>query len=118
MLAVPGFADWEPAHALAEVRRHGHFEVRVVGLTFEPVRSMGGLSVQPDVTIAELDPADIAIFILPGGDLWERQAPDATVLATIAKLDQHAVPIAAICAATTVVARAGLLRGRQHTSNG
>jgi putative intracellular protease/amidase len=28
------------------------------------------------------------------------------------------VPIAAICAATTAVARAGLLRGRRHTSNG
>ena len=33
-------------------------------------------------------------------------------------LDASRVPIAAICAATTVVVRAGLLRGRRHTSNG
>ena len=33
-------------------------------------------------------------------------------------LDRQGVPIAAICAATTVVARTGLIRGRRHTSNG
>src|SRR2546430_16286545 len=33
-------------------------------------------------------------------------------------LDARAVPIAAICAATTVAARVGLLGGRRHTSNG
>ena len=32
--------------------------------------------------------------------------------------DARGVPIAAICAATTAVARAGLLVGRRHTSNG
>ena len=28
-----GFADWEPAHAVAELRREGHYRVEVVGLT-------------------------------------------------------------------------------------
>jgi putative intracellular protease/amidase len=51
VLAQAGFADWEPAHALAELRRHGKFEVRVVGLTRDHVRSMGGLSIQPDITV-------------------------------------------------------------------
>jgi putative intracellular protease/amidase len=36
----------------------------------------------------------------------------------LSDLDARRTPIAAICAATTVVARAGLLRGRRHTSNG
>ena len=31
---------------------------------------------------------------------------------------RQTVPIAAICAATVAIARLGLLRGRQHTSNG
>ena len=30
LLVVPGFADWEPAHALAELRRHGGYRVEVV----------------------------------------------------------------------------------------
>jgi putative intracellular protease/amidase len=33
-------------------------------------------------------------------------------------LDEIGTPIAAICAATTAVVRAGLVRGRRHTSNG
>jgi putative intracellular protease/amidase len=38
--------------------------------------------------------------------------------ALLTELDREHVPIAAICAATAAVARAGLLRGRKHTSNG
>ena len=41
---VPGFADWEAAHALAELRRHGGYEVQVVGFTREPVSVDGRLS--------------------------------------------------------------------------
>ncbi len=115
---APGFADWEPAHALAELRRHGQYRVEVVGLSLEPVQSMGGLTVQPTLALASLDPADVAVFILPGGHRWEREPVEPTLIEMLGRLDEAGVPIAAICAATTVVARAGLLRGRQHTSNG
>jgi putative intracellular protease/amidase len=117
-LAVQGFADWEAAHALAELRRHGHYRVQVVGLTRDPVQSMGGLTVQPGAALAQLDPNDVAVFILPGGDRWEQQPVEGELVATLQTLHAHAVPIAAICAATTAVARAGLLAGRRHTSNG
>ena len=116
--AVPGFSDWEAAHALAELRRNGHFRVEVVGLTREPVQSMGGLTVQPTCGLAEVAPADVAMFILPGGDRWEQQPVEREVVDLLTRLDASAVPIAAICGATTAVVRAGLLRGRRHTSNG
>jgi len=32
LLVVEGFADWEPAHAVAELRRHGGYRVETVGL--------------------------------------------------------------------------------------
>lgn len=38
--------------------------------------------------------------------------------ALLDRLDGERVPIAAICAATAAIARAGVLRGRRHTSNG
>src|SRR3989449_10498170 len=117
-LAVPGFADWEAAHALAELRRHGKYDVQVVGFTRAPVQSMGGLTVQPTAALAELDPADVAVFILPGGDRWEQQPVERELIEALKTLDARAVPIAAICAATTVVARADLLGGRHPTSNG
>jgi len=117
-LAVPGFADWEPSHALAELRRHGGYRVEVVGLSADPVESMGGLMVLPSRTLSDVNPGDVALFIIPGGERWEREIPEPELVDLLRALDAGGIPIAAICAATTVVARAGLLRGRRHTSNG
>jgi len=117
-MAVSGFADWEPAHALAELRRHGGYRVEVVGLSSESVESMGGLRVQPSRTVADVDPADVAVFILPGGDRWENLPLEPELAALLRQLDAAGVPLGAICAATVAIARAGLLRGRRHTSNG
>jgi putative intracellular protease/amidase len=118
LFLVPGFADWEPAHAVAELRRNGRYRVEVVAFTADPVVSMGGVPVLPTRTIAEVDPADVAMLILPGGDRWEREPLDPELTRLLHTLDSHGVPIAAICGATTAVARAGLIRGRRHTSNG
>ena len=118
LLVVPGFADWEPAHALAELRRHGHYRVEVVGLRSEPVESMGGVHVQPTRVLADVEPNDVAVFILPGGDRWETEPPEPELVALLERLSEQAVPVAAICAATVAITRAGLLRGRRHTSNG
>ena len=118
LLAIPGFADWEPAHALAELRRHGGYRVEVVGFTEGPVESMGGLTVLPTQLLADVAIDDVAVFILPGGDRWEQAPLEPTLRTLLQRLDAAGVPVAAICAATTAIAKAGLLRGRQHTSNG
>jgi len=118
LLVVEGFADWEPAHAVAELRRHGGYRVETVGLDRNPVISMGGLRITPSRTIDELDINDVAAFILPGGDRWENMPVEPALESTLKQLDARRVPIAAICAATVAISRVGLLRGRQHTSNG
>jgi putative intracellular protease/amidase len=118
LLVVEGFADWEPAHAVAEMRRSGQFRVETVGLTREPVQSMGGLMVLPSKAVAEVDISDVAAFILPGGDRWEKASVEPELAALLEELDHAGVPIAAICGATVAIARLGLLRGRRHTSNG
>jgi putative intracellular protease/amidase len=118
LLVVPGFADWEPAHALAELRRQGGYRVEVVGLSRDPVTSMGGVTVLPTRVLSEVDPSDVAVFILPGGDRWETEPPEPELVALLEQLQARQVPIAAICGATVALARAGLIRGRRHTSNG
>ena len=118
LLVVDGYADWEPAHAVAELRRHGGYTIETVGLTREPVRSMGGLSIMPSRTVAEVRPSDVAVFIVPGGDRWEKNGVEPEIEAALKGLDAADVPIAAICGATVAIAKLGLLRGRQHTSNG
>ena len=118
LLVFEGFADWEPSHAVAELRRSGHYRVESVGLTPGPIRSMGGISVLPSKGLSEVDVADVAVFIIPGGDRWENMPVEAELVALLERLDAQGVPIAAICGATVAIARIGLLRGRRHTSNG
>jgi len=118
LLVVDGFADWEPAHAVAELRRTGQYQVKSVGLTLDPVESMGGIRVLPSMTVTDVDPADVAVFILPGGDRWENATVEPEVAQLLKRLDALGVPMAAICGATVAISRLGLLRGRRHTSNG
>ncbi|MFJ7208317.1 DJ-1/PfpI family protein [Streptomyces sp. NPDC098789] len=108
-------ADWETGHATAWLARTGH-EVRTVGLSTDPVRSMGGLRVTPDLALADLRPEDSALLLLPGADLWDA-GDDLAVFARTARAFLDAgVPVAAICGATAGLAREGLLDDRAHTS--
>jgi putative intracellular protease/amidase len=117
VLVFDGFADWEPAFALAELRRSGGLEVVTVGFGLPPIRSMGGLQVVPDRALADVDPAAVRLFLLPGGDLWEGAYPRTELETLLHDLLNRRVPIAAICGGTLALARAGLLDDRSHTSN-
>jgi putative intracellular protease/amidase len=118
VVVFDGFADWEPAHALAELRRWGKRAVRTVGFTLAPVVSMGGLRVTPDVMLENVAVDDVELLVLPGGDMWERSTyPRAALEALILRLVAIETPVAAICGATLALCRARLLDERQHTSN-
>lgn len=118
ILIFEGFADWEPSYALSQIRQTGAASVASVGMTHHPVRSMGGLTVVPDVTVEQVQPEQVRLFMLPGGDQWETGGIDPRLVRLLEATMDAGTPLAAICAATTAVARAGLLRGRVHTSNG
>lgn len=119
VLVFDGFADWEPAHALAELRRWGNHDVVTVGFTREAIVSMGGLRVLPDCAMAEVRGEAVRILIVPGGDIWEREEayPRTEFEQMLALIVTAGRPIAAICGATIALARAGLLDDRRHTSN-
>ena len=117
VLLPNGYADWEPASALAELKRTFGFSVRTIGLSSETVVSMAGLRVIPDLTLADFQPISADILILPGGDFWTKG--EATeVSKTVQAMVALSRPVAAICAATLALAYAGLLDERSHTSNG
>jgi putative intracellular protease/amidase len=113
-----GFADWEPAHALAELRRWGKRTIRTVGFTQAPVVSMGGLRIIPDVELSAVRAEEVELLILPGGDMWQGEAyPRQALESLIAALRTTDTPIAAICAGTLALARSRILDDRKHTSN-
>ena len=118
VVVFDGFADWEPAHALAELRRSGKRTVRTVGFDGAPVVSMGGLRVMPDCELASVRPDEVELLILPGGDRWESgDYPRVALESLVAALLASETPVAAICAGTLALARAHALDDRRHTSN-
>jgi len=112
-------ADWEYGHLAVELRT-GRFtgvpyELRTVAESLEPVTTMGGLHVAPDLTLAELDPSDSGLLILPGSGFWDTGGGQPFVDVAAAFL-AAGVPVAAICGATAGLARGGLLDEPRHTS--
>ena len=122
-----GFADWEPAHAVAGLnnpqfqREPGRWSVLTAARSAGGVvRSMGGVAVLPDRALADIEPAAGDLLLLPGGPGWEEGGDDAPHAAAIVAAQRwHAAGavVAAICGATAGLARAGLLDERPHTSN-
>ena len=115
-LVFDGFADWQAALALCEVRRPGDWRVQTVGFSAAPVMSMGGLMVQPDSTLAQFDFQRAALLIVPGGHLWQRGEGEVAV-AAIRHLHAASAPVAAIDSGVLALARAGLLDHCRHTGN-
>ncbi|QIM18923.1 thiamine biosynthesis protein ThiJ [Leucobacter coleopterorum] len=126
-------ADWEYAYlttqiAQAEEAKPGRFKLMFVGDGLDEVKSLGGLPVRPTADLAELvllaDSTDntdgnadqpLAALVIPGGNRYD--AGHERLLETVAKLLDRSVPVAAICGATYLMARGGLLDNRKHTSN-
>lgn len=112
-------ADWEVGYLLVELRT-GRFTGRpwnivTVAESREPITTMGGFRIMPDMILDDLDPADSNLIILPGGDMWDAGGGTAFAAAAARLLDAG-VPVAAICGATAGLARAGFLDNRRHTS--
>ena len=114
-----GLTDAEVGHLLVELRT-GRFtgksvDVVTVAESLEPITTMGGLRVVPDALLADLEPADSDLLILPGAEMWDAGGGEAFAAAA-GRFLAAGVPVAAICGATAGLARAGLLDERNHTS--
>jgi putative intracellular protease/amidase len=112
-------ADWEVGYLLVELRT-GRFtgtpwNVVTVAKSSEPITTMGGLKILPDMLLHDLDPAASNLLIRPGADMWDAGDGQPFAAAAARFLDAG-VPVAAICGATAGLARAGLLDNRPHTS--
>jgi putative intracellular protease/amidase len=116
-------ADWEASYAIAELHSGRYFRkdaikytVKTVGLTNEPVVTMGGVRIMPDISLDALNADHAGALLLPGGDTW--LAPVHTpLLEKVKEFLGSGVCVAAICGATIGLAQAGFLSERYHTSN-
>ena len=116
-------SDWEPGYILAELRSGRYlkdpaqkYNVVLCGRTMEPVTTMGGIRMVPEVLIGDILPVPDDVLVLPGADTWLDPSQEP-VIAKVRELLTKGTVIAAICGATLGLANAGLLDNRPHTSN-
>ncbi len=115
-------SDWEPSYAVAGINNPafqqlpGRFVIKTTGISKQIVKTIGGLTLIPDTTLAEVKPSASAMLILSGGAGWESGQHNEAI--QLAKLFLRVgKPVAAICGATAGLAISGLLDKVQHTSN-
>jgi putative intracellular protease/amidase len=122
LFVLDTLADWEPGFTVAGInnpegqKQPGRYRVRTVGLTRSPIITAGGVRIQPDLSLDQVTPADSGMLILPGGDSWDA-GKNGEAIAKAREFLAAGVPVAAICGATSGLARGGMLDTRKHTSN-
>ena len=117
-------ADWELGYVTAELNSGRFFKkdaprvsVKTVGISKEPVKTMGGLTIVPDCVIDDIAVNDKSVLLLPGGNTWDNPK-HGTIVKKAKELLSVGATVCAICGATVALANAGLLDQRPHTSNG
>lgn len=117
-------ADWEIGYCLAELHSKRFFRkdareisVKTVSLSKEPVKSMGGLTIVPDLTIKDVQANKGNVLILPGSDRWS-ESENSPILGIAKQFLEAGGLVAAICGATVALANIGILDDKKHTSNG
>jgi len=114
IILTDGYSDWEIA-TLAGVGRAFHgADIRFVSPDGGQVRSAGGLKIAETSRFAS---PNEGVVVVCGGPAFE--GPDAPDLsAGLRKAQEAGCVVAGICGGTIGLARAGLLDGVDHTSNG
>ena len=117
-----GISDWEYGYVLAHINSQefqafpDRFVIKTVGRNKESIRTKGGLTVVPDLSLDKLNPSDGKMLILCGSDNAATGGIDNFVDAAKRFID-NGICVAAICGATAALARKGILDNVPHTSN-
>ncbi len=114
---APGFEEIE-ALTVIDILRRGEVNVIVAGIMGGPVEGRSRIQVIPDTTLEEVNPDDLDMIVLPGGQPGSNHLrEDLKVRAIIKALAEKDKYTAAICAAPTVLSSLGLLDGKNVTSH-
>lgn len=105
------------AVTLLDVLRRGSVDVTSVSLTESlSVKGSRGVTLLADATWTSIKPASFDAIVLPGGGRGtEHLASDERVVDTLCSFNKNNKLVAAICAAPTVLAKAGLLANCRAT---
>jgi len=105
------------AVSIIDILRRAGVEVVVAGLDAAPVRASRGVVIVPDVDLNVAMKNDYDMIVLPGGQPGtDNLKADARILNIVQGMVTQNKYVAAICAAPSVLAAAGVLDGKRATS--
>ena len=113
ILLGTGFEEIE-ALAPCDILRRGGVQVALVGVNGPEITGGHGITVRADLTVEQLDRAQLEMIVLPGG-LGGVQAIGASPAAmeAVSWAYAHDKWVAAICAAPTLLPRLGISQGKR-----
>ncbi|MCL1928576.1 MAG: DJ-1/PfpI family protein [Treponema sp.] len=116
-------ADWEIGFLMPEINGGRYLKKNIekpkivkVGKNLNPIKTMGGIEITPDIGVQKMEMHKDDLLILPGADAWLNGNNDEILNFVKDNIEKN-VTIAAICGATIAMANYGLLDGIKHTSN-
>ena len=116
-------ADWEIGYLMPEINSGKYLKKNIekpkiikVGKNLNPIKTMGGIKITPDVDVKNISIKKGDLLILPGADTWLNENNDEILNFVKENIDKDIV-ISAICGATFALANYGLLNEIKHTSN-
>jgi len=120
ILLYDKFADFEIVQALLLLE---DFDRITVSFKEKMYTSETGFKVLADIKISEVNPDEVALFIIPGGEpknlikdpKYEKEVQELNEL--LINLHERKVNIAAICGGPTFLANSGALNGKNCTGS-
>ncbi len=91
------------------------FSLQMIAETAGPVASRQGPKAIADVAIADAKPHDV--LLIPGGQGTRREIANTKLIDWLRRHADQSAIVATVCTGTALLARTGLLDGRQATTN-
>ena len=113
---APGSEEIE-AVTVIDILRRADIEVTSAGLDAQPVRASRGTVLLPDATLEAVLKQTYDMLVLPGGQPGTNNLKANThIIKLVQDMVRQGKYVAAICAAPSILASAGVLDGKRATS--
>jgi len=109
--------NFEETEAVAVIDIMRRAKIKVVTASIDDKELIGahGITLIADTDLGAVSPSDFDLVFCPGGPGTSRVRADKRVLKIVREIYEAGGYVAAICAAPTVLAAAGLLEGKRAT---
>jgi len=114
VLLADGFEEMEAICTIDILRRAG-VEVKTAGLGGGYILGSHSILVKSDIPLGEMDVLGADLVVLPGGPGHKKLLDSDLVISRIKEAYANNIKIGAICAAPSVLVKAGILSGKKAT---